>query len=74
MLTREAFNHAGGGILMINGAHTWSALPDGGQQVLRCLDQELNRSRDGEYDALAVLLAVGLLLVIIIVLLLLHVI
>ena len=57
MLTHEAFNRAGGGILMINGAHSWSALPDGGQQVLRCLYQELTRSRDGDRDALAVILA-----------------
>ena len=57
MLTREAFNRAGGGILMINGAHAWSALPDGGQHVLRCLYQELTSSRDGGRDALAVILA-----------------
>jgi hypothetical protein len=56
MLTREAFNRAGGGILMINGAHAWSALPDGGQHVLRCLYQELTSSRDDGRDALAVIL------------------
>jgi len=58
MLMREAFNRAvAGGILMINGAHAWSALPDGGQGALRCLYQELTRSRDGDRDALAVILA-----------------
>jgi hypothetical protein len=58
ILMREAFNRAAaGGMLMINGAHAWSALPDGGQQALRCLYQELTRSRDGDRDALAVILA-----------------
>jgi hypothetical protein len=57
MLTREAFNRAGGGILMINGAHAWSALPDGGQHVSRCLYRELTSSRDDGRDALAVILA-----------------
>ena len=51
MLTREAFNRgAAGGVLMINGAHAWSALPDGGQHVLRCLYQELTSSRDDGRD------------------------
>ncbi len=57
MLTREAFNRAGGGILMITGAHAWPALPDGGQHVLRCLHRELTSSRDDGRDALAVILA-----------------
>jgi AAA lid domain len=58
MQMREAFNRAAaGGILMINGADAWSALPDGGQQMLHCLYRELARSRDGDRDALAVILA-----------------
>ena len=57
ILMHEAFNRGSGGILMINGAHAWSALPDGGQQALRCLYQELTRSRDDDRDVLAVIVA-----------------
>ena len=55
-LVGEAVRHADG-ILMINDAHTWYGLYDCGQQVLRCLHQELTYSRTHLRDELAVILA-----------------
>jgi hypothetical protein len=57
MLVGEAVRRAGGEILMITNAHAWCGLPDRGQQVLRCLYQELTESRDFRRDELAVILA-----------------
>jgi type II secretory pathway predicted ATPase ExeA len=57
MLVSEAVRGAAGKVLMINNAHAWHDLPDRGQQVLRCLNQELNESRDLKRDDLAVILA-----------------
>jgi len=42
---------------MINDAHSWHHLPDRGQQVLRCLNQELTESRDLQRYDLAVILS-----------------
>jgi SpoVK/Ycf46/Vps4 family AAA+-type ATPase len=56
-LVSEAARSAIGRILMINDAHAWHHLPDRGQQVLRCLNQELTESRELKRNALAVILA-----------------
>ena len=57
MLVGEAVRGGGGKVLMISDAHAWHHLPDRGQQVLRCLSQELTESRDRQRDDLAVILA-----------------
>jgi AAA lid domain/ATPase family associated with various cellular activities (AAA) len=57
LLLREAADRANGGILMITAADAWAALPDRGQQVLRCLYDELTDLRDLSVGRLAVILA-----------------
>jgi hypothetical protein len=57
ILMGEAARHGLGGILMITGAHAWLALPDRGQQVLRCLYTTLTEARDLLHDDLAVIVA-----------------
>jgi stage V sporulation protein K len=57
LLLREAADRAEGGILMITGADTWAALPDHGQQALRCLYDELTELRHMRPDHTAVILS-----------------
>jgi hypothetical protein len=57
LLLREAADRANGGILMITAADTWTALPDRGRQMLRCLYDELTELRDLPSGHLAVILA-----------------
>jgi hypothetical protein len=56
-LVEEALTRAGGALLMITDAHAWVRLPDRGQHILRCLYQQLTRSRDHQNGELAVILA-----------------
>ncbi len=56
-LVAEAIRPATGGILMINGAHSWQRLPDRGQQVLRRLYEQLSEYRSERRDEVAVILA-----------------
>jgi hypothetical protein len=47
-----------GDLVMISDAHTWRALPDGGQHVLRCLYDTLTEARQAHRtDELAIILA-----------------
>jgi hypothetical protein len=57
LLVDQAARRADGGILMITDTHTWSGLPDYGQQLLRRIYQELTQSRALIRDDLAVILA-----------------
>lgn len=57
LLLRDVADRANGGILMINAAHAWAALPDHGLQVLRCLYDELTELRNQRIGRLAVILA-----------------
>jgi SpoVK/Ycf46/Vps4 family AAA+-type ATPase len=56
-LVEETAKRAGGALLMITDAHAWARLPDRGQHILRCLYQQLTRSRDHQKGELAVILA-----------------
>jgi hypothetical protein len=57
LLLRDAADRANGGILMITAADAWAALPDRGQQVLRCLYDELTELRNQQIGRIAVILA-----------------
>jgi hypothetical protein len=57
LLLREATDRADGGILMVTGADAWAALPDRGQQVLRCVYDELTDLRRMRPDHTAVILS-----------------
>ena len=56
-LLDEAIRPASGGILLINAAHDWSRLPDGGRHMLRRLYAALTEYRQERKDELAVILA-----------------
>lgn len=56
-LVTQAIKPAGGGILMINGAHVWRDLPERGEQVSRRLYEKLTEYRRELGDDLAVVLA-----------------
>jgi hypothetical protein len=56
-LIEEAIKPSGD-LLMITDAHTWQALPDRGQHVLRCVYRQLTEARKlSRHDDLAVILA-----------------
>jgi hypothetical protein len=56
-LVEEAIKPSGD-LLMITDAHTWHALPDRGQHVLRCLYQQLTEARKLlRHDELAIIMA-----------------
>jgi hypothetical protein len=57
LLFREATGRADGGILMITDAEAWAALPGGGQQMLRCLYDQLTELRQWRPDHTAVIIA-----------------
>jgi hypothetical protein len=56
-LMAQAARRGLGGIVMITDAQAWAALPDRGQQMLRCLYATLTEARDLMHDDLAVILA-----------------